>query len=759
MPSIFYLDHDLGNDATTNTPLGWWSVPFTGGTQPAPVVDEQVTGATSGSTAKISYITLTSGSWAAGSAAGTMYFYGKSAAFAAEQVNCAGGGHFHIAADFTYCAWQSFKLGSTVARIAAGDTIRVAKNGTAPRILDGATGKATWVSLQQYITLDAAQTLNIDMCETAWTKNPSGDTTVTRTAKATDAKEGAYCMKIQLDASPQTSIMQAYYATGTLSGATLNGYSKLSFWLKNSGAVIANNWYIALCSDTAGATPIDVFPIPPIPSISSWVPLTIARCAPATFVQGGNLGGNTSTDVKSIAIYTGSDVTGQASKYVYIDNFIGCTTNGLNLQSLISKDSAEKSTASGDGWYPIQSINGTTVYLDGDTNTKSQAGRGYYSLTATENVNTYTRETFKCAMASSSTTTNNDTPVEDGTITAPILYIGGWNPMTNLQDGDTWLDGLNSNGYGIQILNVDYTEMWHFSIVRRNYAWALSSHFSAIKETFNCVGNSYAIYTQNSGSCYIENAININNNSYGFYLSGDNLTIESVSIKNCTYYGIYSTSGGRIRIFSGVFCNNGKALVTSSLMKVLNWFSRANGAAFTVGQETEFTISHCDDSGDTVRVDTGNYGNQGRVLINKNASGFSESLRSYGKISSQNATAGGTGLEWLFQNDTYARAADNPLRMVIGRVYCNAGKTTTIGVYFVKSHATQVSAFLLCERGQLTGLTTDIRTNCPDDTNRNLVQISIVNPTESGVVEIEAGMYGGISETLIVDGTIALTES
>jgi hypothetical protein len=73
--SIFYLDYELGNDAITNTPLGWWSVAFTGGTAPAPVGGEVVTGVTSTKTAKVTVIgTLTGGSWAGGDAAGTMYF-------------------------------------------------------------------------------------------------------------------------------------------------------------------------------------------------------------------------------------------------------------------------------------------------------------------------------------------------------------------------------------------------------------------------------------------------------------------------------------------------------------------------------------------------------------------------------------------------------------------------------------------------------------------------------------------------------------
>ncbi len=127
--STFYLDYENGNDSTTATPLGWWSVPFTGGTAPDPVVSGLVTGAVSGATARMTAVVLSGGAWATSDAAGTMYFYGKSAtAFQAEQVDFDSGGHMDIAADFTYCAWKTITTGATAARIAPGDVIRIAKS-------------------------------------------------------------------------------------------------------------------------------------------------------------------------------------------------------------------------------------------------------------------------------------------------------------------------------------------------------------------------------------------------------------------------------------------------------------------------------------------------------------------------------------------------------------------------------------------------------------------------------------------------------
>jgi hypothetical protein len=143
------------------------------------------------------------------------------------------------------------------------------------------------------VVLASAQTLNIDRCEDLWSNGVDGTASVIQVG--TDAKEGTGCCRVIMDASPQANQKQAFRATGTLAGATMNGYQKLSFWIKNEVAIAnATTWYVGLCSDTAGATVIDTFPIPAIPSTGRWIPLTIERSG------GGNLGGNASTDVKSM---------------------------------------------------------------------------------------------------------------------------------------------------------------------------------------------------------------------------------------------------------------------------------------------------------------------------------------------------------------------------------------------------------------------------------------------------------------------------
>jgi hypothetical protein len=145
----------------------------------------------------------------------------------------------------------------------------------------------------------------INNCETVWTANPIGDAIVTL---SNDAIKGLYSIKIAIDASPQASTMQAYFATGTLD---LSSKQKISFWIKNSGAIVVNSWLIGLCNDVAGTNPIDFFGVPAIPSTAQWIPLTLTK------IGGGNLGAS----IKSIAVYSDTTTTGMASNYINLDDF------------------------------------------------------------------------------------------------------------------------------------------------------------------------------------------------------------------------------------------------------------------------------------------------------------------------------------------------------------------------------------------------------------------------------------------------------
>ena len=493
-------------------------------------------------------------------------------------------------------AWLTITSGATAARIAPGDIIRISK--TADPV---GKGFATWTSLSKTVTLTAqtgctftnsgatkvrvtktghnystgdvitvsatesgtydgtyavtvissstfdldgttysadktgtvtpAFTATIDRCEADWSVVGMNGTSAAKLAVATDAKEGSYCVKIVEDGTPAADQVQAFSATGTLD---LSKYQKISFWIKNEVAILANQLELNLCNVNDGTDEKDVFPIPAIPSTGRWVCLTIAR----------NGGGNLWNSVKSINISNGSNATTYtASKYVYIDNIIACTTNGLNLQSLISKNGAAQGET--EGFYGIQSIVGNTILLDNDTNTKANAGQGYStSGTSPETVATYIRETYKTALASGSSAVASDV-MDSGTFENNIQYQFGFQVGTTDQNGETFFDGLNGNGFSLRV-NKSYVTINYASFVRYYAGIDLDSSGAnnTVTNITNANNNLYGIYINYSSNNSINTITNINNNLYnGIYLNqGAKNLINTITNANNNQVGIFISS-------------------------------------------------------------------------------------------------------------------------------------------------------------------------------------------------------------------------
>lgn len=588
-----FVDYVNGSD-TLYYAYGFHKVAYTGAVGTCPPLGDVCVGETSASTAKVSFVNEYE--WSLG--AGTIWFESKSAAFVGETIrNSAHDGHFTIAADFVYGSWKTLTTGAAVARIAPKDIIRIAKS-PAPVKLSGATGQATWTSLSKTVTLAEAQIQNIDMCESVWTANAGGDAvgagSVTATGVATTAKEGSFCMKILLDAAVQANIMQAYFATGALN---LSTKQQISFWIQNSGAIVDNNWLIALCSDVAGAVPVDMFQIPAITPVSTWLPLTLSRAYSVAFTGGSGAApaagttltgatslstaivirstlsggtwaggdaagvmfvysrsaafvseqvdqganhfhittdfaqGNLGSAIASIAVYSGNVTTGMASKYIYVDDFIACVSGGLNLQSLISKNAVEQSSDAtvnkSEGWYGIQSINGLTVLLDNGTSTKANTGKGYYTTgTSPETVDTYIRETIKTVMVAVSASSQSLSQGGNETV-GNIEFQAGYDIILGTQIGETFYDGLNGFGYGLNVSQISYVILNHLSFVRYDYGintLTTSNNiiFSSISDINNCTSNGFYLGT-GSFNITITLIINCNNNTIGFIASGGSL--------------------------------------------------------------------------------------------------------------------------------------------------------------------------------------------------------------------------------------------
>ncbi len=552
--NVFYCDYESGADATTATPFGWWSVAYTSGSGAQPEQDQTATGGSSGSTAKVTVCTVSSGTWAGGNAAGTLYWYGKSAAFAAETLTFSPtSATCSIAADFTYCAWKTITSGATSARIAPGDTIREAKSPDPYSV-----GNATWTTGSATITLASAQNLNLDMCETAWTAVTGIISTV---AAAPTAGGLGYSVNdvltITTGGSGGTVTVQTVDGSGTVltvalttrgrtyttgagkvtTGGTGDGNCTINITAVVDASVTRNAiatdgkegsysmqvtapatsvtnacyaYYNIADADYSSYEKLTFWFKNEVACLSTWwriylcsddagetvvdtitIPAIPSAATWVPFTIARDGGGSLANPVKSIALWTGS-VAPTASKYVRFDDFLAATTGGLNLQSLVSTNSHAQCQTDEDGFYNLKSINGTTLVY--------ASGYGGWAWTTTT-VTTYARETTKTALVAAGG--NVQKAQDSGTAASVILFQGGWDKTINTVNGETYFDGLTVLGNGLHNDYQDYNRFEHISMVRYGNGFCFDQSNAAyftVVEADEFVGCNYGYYQGNSNT-------------------------------------------------------------------------------------------------------------------------------------------------------------------------------------------------------------------------------------------------------------------
>lgn len=869
--SIFYLDPVSGIDDTVASPLGWWSLAIIAGTGGAPVADEACSGATAHG--HLTVYVHTSGSWAGNDEAGTLYLYGKSGTFGAETVSWAAG-NGTVAGDATYCAWKTIAGGALAARTASGDTVRIGKTSVPVSI-----GTATWTKNSKTVTLDAAQTANIYMCETTAFTGKTGMITVlnatptaggsgyavndtfnittggtgatgkvttvagtvvtgvqltsggsgytTGAGKATVHTSGGGNDALTVNITTIGTISSAYYTTNRKEGAgmvsitepantpvntklayynlggalNLSGYQKISLWWYN-GAIV-NEKKICLCSDTSGDTVVDTFLVPTLPS-ASYVPLTLTK------VGGGNLGAN----INSIAIYSDTVVAGAYT--FYLDDIIACTSTGLSLTALISKNSLDQGGA--EPWLGIKSINGTTVELDNHNANTNANGRGYSGATAAS-VNTYIRYGI----------TGGAGTIQESNVS----YIGGYDPITNLCDGETFFDGQSGAADGLYINGKTGIYVSRISCVRCSYGirMAGASGGNTFDQIQSLNNNANQGFYSNPSEMYntITNLMNACNNGTGgvsFSTSagggymipmytvvdignasgnlGNGITIVTYSgliitggIANaCNNSGVGVRLGGTSGSMSGIEINSiVHADYNAGQGLSIGWSNSNKIYAVSAEYNTSFGVLFDVESYDNRIYDlvtSNNSPNKGiglnigrNYVINasiaeatKVGDGGTSSADSVvyfqryggdpavnladGPLLSYDTVAttrpGGTGIMWQFSSGTYRNTAYSAQCLPVGRFLVAGSGKVTVKIWMKATH-TYVRGFLLCRRKQIpwSDPDADIVTNNPVDTNWNQLTLEFT-PTEAGVVEIEVGAYqtsGGSFYLNIDDLTIS----
>jgi hypothetical protein len=727
--------------------------------------------------------------------------------------------------------WATITGGPTAAHgVAAGDTIHIAKS-SAPTSI----GSATWTDRSKTVTLDAAQTTTVDLCETAWTAvtglitvlnatptnggagyavndtfnittggtgatgkvtaqtggvvtavalvaggnggyttgtgkvtahtSGSGNDaltvnittvavcTVTRQAVGTGAKEGSYSMKIAAPTAVKLGSKLAYYA---ITPGTLAGYQKLSFWIYSSVAITAGQWRIVLCSGATGETIVDEFLIPAIPSAGVWIPLTITKTG------GGNLGASTA----SIAIYADT-VAPTSASYIVIDAVVACTTSGLNLQSLISLNSAAYGGT--EGWFAIQSINGVTVLLDNDNSFYANAGRGYSG--AGGYGETWKRETIKMPILAYSDCVN--IVQVSGTVGNTLSFIGGYNISTDTIDGETFIDGFNSYGYGINIpITKDYITISGLCGCRFYYFLLINSSYNAITTT-NCNNNNNGIVVL--GSCYCTLVItNANNCLYNGVQIASTSFCHNIDVINANSNGSSGIGSGIVvggssnilrvtnlnnNIVAGVTVSGHNNIIRSIVNANYNNYGLScagiNNRINSISTSDNITASIYHVSGNNY-IRNGAFAESTVVSMSTTINGanlriFSENqsgsvsgnwiYTSFGTINSlATDRVGGTGIMWKLSPTSSSRNSYYPLNLSVAKIAVAANKLVTVKAYMKLTSTTDILGALVCRVGQIAWSdgTADVKTNMGTaDADWHEVTITFT-PTAAGVVEIEA---------------------
>jgi len=631
-------------------------------------------------------------------------------------------------------AWKTTTLGATSARIAPGDIIRIAKS-PAPTSL-AITG--IWTDLSRTVTLASALTAVIEDCEDAWVASAN----VTATTSTTN-KLGTNSCSLAIAAGFTTGIV-AYEA---LAGSTdFSAHQQVSFWIRSSVAIAAGVLTLDLCSDTAGATPVNTIAIPAIPGINQWQVVTVDTA--------GALG----NAIQSVSINAISD---PGSRTILIDNIIACkakaSADSLTLSSLISKNTAEQGGT--EGWFGIQSISGTTVILDASTNTEAGVGRGYSGTT--ETVTTYKRETIKTDVASSQTTTVQQV-MDSGTVGSNIEFQGGYNTADSLQTGETFFDGQNGFGRGLHLSVKSFITLNYLNFSRYYegvfFSGALNNTIINLSNANNNTSTGVSFGSGNNN--IITTLSNVNNNgANGIIIStASNTTITTISNANSNAtngVNFSSTQNDRITTLSNANNNGTTGIVFgSSNNNIIKTASTSGNGSQGISNNTGTNYIFNALIAQATEVSGFTSFNNARIFSNKHDQTADNHwiFTDGGTINSQTTirhTA--SGIAWKLSPTSADRSSTYPLDLSIAKIAVAANALVTVKCWFYKDSAAGITAKLICRGVQIAGVAADVVATAADVLNTWEELTITFTPTEAGVVEIEAWAYGGTANSVYVD--------
>ncbi len=655
-------------------------------------------------------------------------------------------------------------------------------NGSTGNGVGGATGTVRSVSncrvaLASALTQTIASTGNRGEGRTAWTQSAN----VTASLNTSDFKEGDVSDQIAI-AVGFTTGLAAYKALGA--AINMSGYRQVAFWIKQtSGTVaIAGDISLRLCSDTVGAVTVDTIAIPALGSLNRWLVVVVDK--------GAALGAS----IQSVALYVDTD---RGAQTFLLSNIIGCknssNSDSLTLASLISKNTTDEY------WWGIQSIKGTRVMLDRDTNSIPAASppRGYYGNTAT--VETFKRETIKTLPAAASSTAVQAVQ-ESGSSGSLITYSGGWNRTDmSTQTGQTYFDGLNGNGNGIDLVTFNFLSFDKLNFFR--YASGLLTGLSSISdidigyiESSNCssagvlffsgvqriTADKVVVLNSNGGaqlSSSISNfgTIVAHSNQNNGVIVGRAATITEIFAQNNSGAAVSLSTGSQITLveakrndaaglaINGASCDIVEVITENNLTSgiSLNGTHYSNAiirSGSSAGNVTGSVVTASTNSSICLRNFTSSEAVKASLLsdyfesfvIFERLNGVVDSHEIHhhgGIIATDSAvTHGAAGLSWRLSPTSLERVARSPLRLPVARVACAASALVTIKAW-LRRNDTGLTLKLVCVdiEGSSVSSSMTAGANVWEELTVTLT------PSEKGVVQVFVEAYGGTTYSGWVD--------
>ena len=623
-------------------------------------------------------------------------------------------------------------LNSATTGLGGGDTVRIIASPDATSMGQN----ATFTNGSPTVTLTTAVTANIDTCEAAWTASAN----VTATAQSGTSREGTNAASLSI-ASGFTTGLVAYHA---MSATDFSGYKQISLLVRTNAGLAASVLSLNLCSDAAGATPVNTIAIPAI-TAGNWTAVVVDT--------GAALG----SSIQSVSISAASD---PGTITVYLDNILACkdstSADSLTHLSYIGKGTDENT----EPWMPIECINGTSIRLWGNhagsiARSDSLVTPNYQGSTATQTI--YKREPTMVAaqtIAVSGTSLDSKLTIEGGYNRTDMStktgrsYLRARDPSTLVSSSSSKHDinlvsiGFHSGGnychqffqggghtcsdvcinggaYGINghqgsgmQLSIRYSVMVYAYTFYLTGSWDMASGPSSFKSDFiwgtgnSVTSNSHAVYDTTSN----------------VVLAG---TFDCAVCKHVCR-GLYAGAGvNRWTIRNTTFSDTYADFSVSTDLYMYNVTCSVE-ATFGGGSITYGVLRATKYMGD----------------VAKNWVVWGALGMAIGTASDQRHTASDVSWKFTTTASIYAWA---PKALSIAKVACVANEQRTVTAWFRRDHATNISMRLAARGGFVAGIANDVVANMTAAAN-TWEQVTLqFTPTENCVVEVFAECYGALS--------------